>query len=206
MESASLQLPLCDALARGRLSIAEMCGLEPEELDALCELAAEKLDLGLIEEAVRLLAGLIALYPFEAKYWRVYAIALHQLDAIPQATQACIAALNLDPSSESAQSHLAQLKSLQPQASEPSDKPRDAQSFSLKDGTPLPLEPSSFPAPSEAKEQELEPTLVTASPQPSAEVTEVFVTPSPPPREVTRTAIIRRRPSRRVPQAKMMTK
>ena len=105
-----------------------------------------------------------------------------------------MAALKLDPSSEAPQSPLTLLKTLQTQAIEPATKTREITGFSLRDGTPLPLEPSSFPAPSLPKERELETTLVTPSPQPSDEITEVFATLSTTQREVTRTAIIRRRP------------
>lgn len=74
--SQALHEQITDAISRGRLCLAEGCGLTRAELDALCELGAEKLELGLVDEAVTVLRGLVALYPFSAKYYECLGIAL----------------------------------------------------------------------------------------------------------------------------------
>ena len=198
MDRSTIQAPLCDGLARGRLSLAEICGLEPEELDALCELGAERLELGWTDEALRIFAGLIALYPFEARYWRCYAVALHRAGREQTALQACQAALTLDASSKPAQTHLKALD--EAVASRPEDEslePRDEPTgLSMQDGRPLPLSPSTFPLPPEPEtdtHEVLEPTVVSPPPLPSNEVTEIMEAPA---REVTKTAIIKRRPTK----------
>ena len=198
MKRSAIQTPLCDGLARGRLSIAEICGLEQEELDALCELGAEKLELGLIDESLSILAGLIALYPFDARFWRCYAVALHQAGHLHQAQHACEAALLLDPDSPPAQHHLALLsQQLSPQVKPESPAPQsEPTGFSLQDGTTLPLSPSTYPAPVTPAEvtKVIEPTQLSPPPRPTpeaTEITEVFPTKK---REITRTAIVRRRP------------
>ena len=199
MERPSIQTPLCDGLARGRLSIAEICGLEQEELDALCELGSEKLELGLVNEALSVFAGLIALYPFNGKFWRCYAVALHQAGHLREAEHACKSALLLEPDSVSAQQHLNKLSPHLPPQTPPESKEQarpESTGFSLVDGQPLPLNPSTFPAPVPAEDTSLaEATVVAPRPPASEEVTEVNVQAVPTRREITQTAIIRRRPT-----------
>ena len=198
MKRSAIQTPLCDGLARGRLSIAEICGLEQEELDALCELGAEKLELGLIDESLSILAGLIALYPFDGRFWRCYAIALHRAGHLHQAQHACKAALLLDPDSPSARHHLSLLNQQSPPKviAEPSEQRPEPTGFSLEDGTTLPLNPSTYPAPVTPENTEiLEPTQISPPPLPSTETTEITELPAPAKREITRTAIVRRRPA-----------
>lgn len=74
--SQALHEQITDAISRGRLCVAEGCGFSRSELDALCELGAEKLEIGLVEEAVTVLRGLVALYPFSSKYYLCLGIAL----------------------------------------------------------------------------------------------------------------------------------
>jgi hypothetical protein len=88
---------LTDALARGRLTLAEVAAIPPSELDALYELGAQCLDTERDAEAVDLLGGLVALFPFAAAYWRAYAIALHRCLELERARAAYEAALLLQP-------------------------------------------------------------------------------------------------------------
>ena len=88
---------LVDAIARGRLSVAELCGLSPEELEVLGELGAQHLDTGRDREAVRIFGGLVALFPYAARHWRGYAVALHRIGAWEQARASYDAALLLEP-------------------------------------------------------------------------------------------------------------
>ncbi|MEC9466213.1 MAG: bacterial transcriptional activator domain-containing protein [Myxococcota bacterium] len=197
MKRPTIQSPLCDGLVRGRLSIAEICGLEQAELDALCELGAEKLELGLIPESLSVFAGLIALYPFDARFWRCYAIALHHGGHLNEAQRACEAALLLEPNASSAQRHLRSLAEAQvPEPFNSSPETHDeTPHFSLSNGEPLPLNPSTFPAPeAPIPAPAPEPTVIAAPPLRSEEITEVTERPASPLREVTQTAIVRRRP------------
>ncbi|MEE8410367.1 MAG: BTAD domain-containing putative transcriptional regulator [Myxococcota bacterium] len=91
---------LTDAVARGRLALAEIAAIPPCELDAMFELGAECLDTGREEDAVDLLAGLVALFPYTARYWRAYAIALHRCLELERARAAYEAALLLEPGHE----------------------------------------------------------------------------------------------------------
>ncbi|MEZ4271207.1 MAG: BTAD domain-containing putative transcriptional regulator [Myxococcota bacterium] len=88
---------LIDAIARGRVTPAELCGIAPRELDAIFDLAAQFLDIGRDDEAADLCAGLVALFPLSARYWRAYGIALHRLLRLEEALGAYNTALVLDP-------------------------------------------------------------------------------------------------------------
>lgn len=94
---SSLHSDLTDGLARGRLCIGEIASISPEELDAIFELGAQRLDTNRNHDAVDVFAGLIALYPYAAKHWRAYGIALHRVMRFPAATAAYQAALLLEP-------------------------------------------------------------------------------------------------------------
>jgi len=95
--SDQLQSELTDALARGRLTIAELAALQPTELDAIAALASEYLDVDRCDEAASLFAGLVTLNPFTAHYWRGYGIALHRRLELRGALAAYDAALLLEP-------------------------------------------------------------------------------------------------------------
>ncbi|MBN1962437.1 MAG: pentapeptide repeat-containing protein [Deltaproteobacteria bacterium] len=88
---------LTDALARGHLSISELIGMEMRELDAVYLMAVARLEVDQDSSAMQLFAGLAALFPFCAKYWRGYGIALHRLRLWAQAHHAYDAALQLEP-------------------------------------------------------------------------------------------------------------
>ncbi|MBI3179803.1 MAG: hypothetical protein HYZ27_09085 [Deltaproteobacteria bacterium] len=88
---------LTDAIARGRLALAEVAAIPPREIDSLYALAVQYLDSGRDQEASELLAGLVALFPYRARTWRAYAIALHRMLDLPRALAAYEAALTLDP-------------------------------------------------------------------------------------------------------------
>lgn len=88
---------LADALARGRLAIADVAGVTTPELDAIFELAAEQLEAERHNEAVSLLGGLVTLFPFSARYWRAYGIALHRAQLTADARSAYDVALLLEP-------------------------------------------------------------------------------------------------------------
>lgn len=88
---------LIDAVARGHLSLAEVSALSETELDALYELAAERLDTGRLPEAIAIFAGLVALFPFSARYWRGLGVAQHRSGAYPAAVAAYAASLALEP-------------------------------------------------------------------------------------------------------------
>lgn len=95
---ASLHLAdLTDALARGRLAIAEIVGMTAAELDAVHAMALARLDVGQDAQAAELLAGLVALFPFSPRYWRAYGVALHRLRGFAEARRAYDAALALEP-------------------------------------------------------------------------------------------------------------
>lgn len=88
---------LTDAVARGRLTLAELAAVAPDELDTLFAVAAERIDHGRIDEGRVLLAGLVALFPYDARYWRAYGIALHRTEDHESAVFAYNAALLLQP-------------------------------------------------------------------------------------------------------------
>lgn len=88
---------LTDALARGRLCIGEVAGVNPEELDALFELGAQHLDTGRDQDAVSVFGGLVALFPYTARHWRAYGIALQRTGLWKEALGAYRAAALLEP-------------------------------------------------------------------------------------------------------------
>ena len=87
---------LTDAVARGRLALAEVAQISADELEAIYELGAQRLDADRIVEAETIFAGLIALFPFSACYWRAYGIALHRTMHLQRARDAYDTALLLD--------------------------------------------------------------------------------------------------------------
>lgn len=93
----SLLSNLTDGLARGRICIGEIAGISPEELDALFELGAQRLDTDRNHEAVKVFSGLVALYPYSAKHWRAYGIALHRVMRLSAALAAYEASLLIEP-------------------------------------------------------------------------------------------------------------
>ncbi|MED5465098.1 MAG: tetratricopeptide repeat protein [Myxococcota bacterium] len=88
---------LTDALARGRLCIGEVAGVNSEELDALFELGARHLDSGQNQDAVSVFGGLVALFPYTARHWRAYGVALQRTELWKEALGAYRAAALLDP-------------------------------------------------------------------------------------------------------------
>jgi len=92
---------LTDALSRGRLTLAELSLTPTEELEAAFALAADYLETRRDREAVTIFAGLVALHPYDAKYWRAYGVALHRLLELHRARAAYDAALLLDPQTAS---------------------------------------------------------------------------------------------------------
>src|SRR5690606_3363596 len=88
---------LTDALALGRLTAGELAALAPLELDALYELGAQRLDTERFEDAVAIFAGLVTLFPYTARYWRAYGVALHRSMELVRAAAAYEAALRLEP-------------------------------------------------------------------------------------------------------------
>lgn len=88
---------LTDGFARGRLTGAELAAISPEELDTFFEIGAQRLDAGHHQDAMEIFAGLVALYPYMAKFWRGYGIALHRLLLLRRALAAYQAALLLEP-------------------------------------------------------------------------------------------------------------
>lgn len=101
MSVQKLPLPLLhnvvDAVARGRLALAELVGLTEAELDAIYMLAVTRMDMQRNAEAHVLLAGLLTLFPYQATYWQAYGIALHRLHMHQAAKQAYDVALLLAP-------------------------------------------------------------------------------------------------------------
>ena len=95
--SEALHEQLSDATSRGRLCLGEGCGFTRAELDALCELGAEKLEMGLIQEAITLLRGLVALYPYSSKYYLCLGIALMQANQFEAAASSLALATTLTP-------------------------------------------------------------------------------------------------------------
>ncbi len=92
---------LADALSRGRLTLAELAVMRPAELNALFELACERLDTERDADAGALLACLVALFPYDPRYWRAYGIALHRRLDLDGARAAYDAAIALAPDSDS---------------------------------------------------------------------------------------------------------
>ncbi len=88
---------LTDALARGRLTLAEIGGFAPAELCALYALGTERLEAGHLDEAADILAGITTLFPYDARFWRALGITLHHKLALAQARAAYDAALLLEP-------------------------------------------------------------------------------------------------------------
>jgi hypothetical protein len=91
---------LTDAISRGRLALAEVAAIPPRELDAMFELAAQCLDAGRTAEAVHVLGGLVALFPFSGRFWRGYAVALHRQLEFERARAGYEASLALEPGHE----------------------------------------------------------------------------------------------------------
>jgi tetratricopeptide (TPR) repeat protein len=87
------------ALARGRVALAELVDVCAEELDALFEQGARLLDAGQNDAACSVLAGVAAMFPYCARYYRGYAIALHRAGRYREAVGAYSAALALQPGS-----------------------------------------------------------------------------------------------------------
>lgn len=88
---------LSRAVAEGRLALAEIAAISPDELDAIYETAVMRLDVGRYGEAARMLAALVVLYPFASEYWRAYAIALKHLGEEAAAQRARAMVRSLDP-------------------------------------------------------------------------------------------------------------
>lgn len=96
MES-NLEAELADALSRGRLCIADGCAMSEAERDALFELGAEKLDLGLVPDAVTVFRGLVALYPYCGRYYLALGVALMASNAFADALIALRCAVRMQP-------------------------------------------------------------------------------------------------------------
>ncbi|MEZ0311898.1 MAG: BTAD domain-containing putative transcriptional regulator [Myxococcota bacterium] len=88
---------LSRAVAEGRLALAEIAAISPDELDAIYETAVMRLDVGRYADAARMLASLVVLYPFACEYWRAYAIALKLLGETAAAQRAQAMVRSLDP-------------------------------------------------------------------------------------------------------------
>ncbi len=88
---------LTDAFARGRVTAAELAAISPEELDAFFEIGAQRLDANRNEDALTIFGGLVSLYPYAAKYWRAYGIALQRRLLLKRALAAYRASLVLEP-------------------------------------------------------------------------------------------------------------
>jgi len=88
---------LTDAVARGRLTLAELATLNSEELDALHAVAVARLDTGRHDDARILLAALTTLFPYRARFWRTFGVALQRCGDLHHAVAAYDAALLLDP-------------------------------------------------------------------------------------------------------------
>lgn len=100
---------LADALARGRLCMAEVADIRPAELNALFEVGARRLEHGAVEDAVQVMAALAMLFPYSAKYWRGYAVCLHRQGTLEQAAAAYRAAVLLDPDHGMSQCYLGEV-------------------------------------------------------------------------------------------------
>ena len=88
---------LCDALARGRLCLAELILLDPPELEAMYEIGIGRIETGRIDEAITIHQALVALYAYSAMYWRALGLALHLGGRLEAAMLAYQLALHLDP-------------------------------------------------------------------------------------------------------------
>ncbi len=98
MESVRARIAeISRAVASGRLALAEVAAISPDELDAMYETAVMRLDVGRYADAARMLASLVVLYPFACEYWRAYAIALNQLGEKAAAQRAKAMVRSLDP-------------------------------------------------------------------------------------------------------------
>ncbi|MBC7792086.1 MAG: hypothetical protein H7Z43_00130, partial [Clostridia bacterium] len=75
-------------------------GITPNELNAIYETAAARMDLGRAGEAARMLGALVVLYPFGADYWRAYALALQTLGDMDGARRATAMTLLITPVAE----------------------------------------------------------------------------------------------------------
>ena len=100
---------LTDALARGRLCMAEVAEISPFELNALFEIGARRLENGATADAVHIMAALVMLFPYSAKYWRGYGVCLHRQGALEQAAAAYRAAVLLDPEHGMSQCYLGEV-------------------------------------------------------------------------------------------------
>ena len=88
---------LTQAVAQGRLALAEVAAISGDELDAIYETAVMRLDTGRPVEGAKMLAALVVLYPFAHEYWRAYAIALMRLGERQAAMRATDMARALAP-------------------------------------------------------------------------------------------------------------
>ncbi len=142
---------LCDALARGRLCLAELVLLDPPELEAMYEIGVGRLDTGRTNEAITILQALVALYAYSAKYWRALGLALHLGHRLEAAMLAYQLALHLEPDHLLTVCYLGELKLFcgQPgeayfllerasQSQHPKAGPRAAQLLGMPIAPPLP--------------------------------------------------------------------
>lgn len=88
---------LADALARGRLTLGDLSGIQARERNALYALAVKKLESGQFEVARTMADGLLVLFPYESRWWRLLGIAYQRLRNPRQALQAYRQALVLEP-------------------------------------------------------------------------------------------------------------
>ncbi len=88
---------ITDALARGRLTLAELLQLTAAELDALTDCAVRRMSVGMLADAVTLFRSRVTLEPYCARAWRGLGVALHRQADYPQARAAYEAALLLAP-------------------------------------------------------------------------------------------------------------
>ena len=100
---------LTDALARGRVTVAEAAGIAQRELEAWFELACVRLDTGRYADAATLLAALVTVFPYSGKYWRAYGIALHIGMQLRRALAAYDIALKLEPDHVATQCYRAEI-------------------------------------------------------------------------------------------------
>jgi hypothetical protein len=107
--SEPIEVELCDALARGRISLAELAGITARELDAVFALGTDCLEQNRDADAATLLGGLVSLFPFDARYVRAYGVALHRLSDWPAAKAAYLAALAMQPGHALTSCHLGEV-------------------------------------------------------------------------------------------------
>jgi hypothetical protein len=93
---------LAQAVAQGRLALAEVAAISGDELDAIYETAVMRLDTGRAAEGAKMLAALVVLYPFAHEYWRAYAVALTRLGERRAAVRAKDMARALAPNQSAA--------------------------------------------------------------------------------------------------------